>query len=287
MSKIAVILVHYNDTRFLINWMEKMRVQNPDEIILVDDNSTEMHIEGIKALLPVGVQVVKNDFGKGPFSAFAKGCSVTECEFVTCWSTDDEPEVGYMRQIRYAIDRFPWVGLITTNAKVLKEGKVYKRTLFPFDSYITPDYAVKIFKAGLAKNINLIGNVVRTSTIHEAWQNGGSKLKANFDGMYFFFEVFAGGFLNLADHLVLYRSYSNGVGAASNKKDLRLAHQVHKEYYKRRILAYKRAVSSGIWSLKTQWTAWIAQWCAKYMPKIFREIMYKKIYQYDWRIEKL
>lgn len=288
MAKIAVILVHYNDTRWLINWMEKMKNQNPDEVIVVDDGSNEVQFELIKQMVPDGVQLVKNDFGKGPFSAFAKGCSVAESEFVSCWSADDEPMPQYLLEVRYALNRFPFTSLLSVNANVVREGKVYKRTLLPFDSYISPAYAVKLFQAGLAKNINLIGNVIRKQIIYDTWNNGGSKLKANFDGMYFFFAVFQYGFINLGKHLVLYRSYSNGLGASSNRDDLTAAHEIHKRYFRNTsVYAYNAAKASGIWDRKTQWKAWIAQWAVRYLPKFAKEKFYNWFYSYDWRIEKL
>ena len=73
---IAVILGNFNDSRFLINWVTKMASQNPDELIIVDDRSTDNSVAVIKQLQKQYgmIKLVLNDGPQGCFGAFVKGC---------------------------------------------------------------------------------------------------------------------------------------------------------------------------------------------------------------------
>lgn len=286
MQKIAIIIVHFNDTRFLINLIDKMLKQSPDDIIVVDDNSTEIDIETIKKLIPQ-VKVIKNDLKKGPFGAFIKGCMATDCEYVSCWSVDDVPNYGYIGRMRYVIRLYPFIKLVSCNAKVVREGETYYRTLMPFDTYISPDYAVKIFKNGFAKQLNLIGSVVKKQYAINAWNNGGHSLKANFDGMYFFYTLFKTGLINLGNYLITFHSYNNGFGSTGRFEDIKEAIKIHRLYYQYDKKVYDRTIESKIWSMKNQYMTQIALWAIRYMPKWARGMFYKWFYKYDWRIEKL
>lgn len=289
MSSVAYIIVHYNDTRWLLNILSifKKRLEG-DEVIVVDDSSNEISFTDLAQLVaPFDVKLVNNDFGKGAFKAFAKGCSETHCQYVSCWSADDDPSLGYFIGVRTILMHFPNTKLITVNATVRREGKYYERTLLPFDSYISPDYAVKMFKNGFARQLNLIGSVIWKQCVLDAWENGGMQLRANFDGMYFFHTVFKYGFINIGQHLVTYRAYFNGLGASSKFSDLQNAIEIHRKYYAKDYRINRRVIDSGIWETKVQNRSQIALRVIRKLPRFLRRIFFNWFYSYDERIEKL
>lgn len=285
-NNIAVVLCNYNDSRFLIDVIEKISVQGPDEFIVVDDRSTDRSLELLECLRKKhGFKIVKNDGAHSPFGSFVKGCQEAKSKYVACFSADDYPNQGYLKAMRKAIEDFPIVDVFTCNTFVAREGKGYLRTLLPFTSYISPDYAVKIFKAGYAKNINQCGIVIDREWVLKCWEGGGKNTTACFDCMYSFLSIFEKGFVNLGDYLTTYRSYPTGWGSTSGNKAIKESIKVQKEFASP--VVYKRAFDSGIWGVKARWIALIALWGIMKLPKWARRLFYNWFYSYDQRVEKL
>ena len=286
MSKVAAILCNYNDSRFLMGVIHEIARQKPDEFIVVDDRSTDRSRELLKHLQKLyHFKVIKNDGAHSPFGSFVAGCKAAKSEYVACFSADDYPNPGYLDCMRWAIDRFPMVKVYTCNTLVEREGEVYKRTLFPWTAYISPDYAVKIFQAGFAKNINQCGIVVDREWVLGCWEWGGNETTACFDCMYSFLSIFDLGFINIGEYLTTYRSYPAGWGAMTGNKAIKQATKVHKRFAKPEV--YKRAMDSGMWNTGTRWKALIALWGIMKLPKWARKKFYNWFYSYDQRVEKL
>jgi len=287
-NKISVVLCNYNDSRFLIDIIHKIAHQEPDEFIVVDDRSTDRSVELLECLQKYyKFKIVSNDGVHNPFGAFIKGCQEATSKYVACFSADDYPNPGYMASMREAIEAFPMVSVFTCNTDVIREGKPYKRTLLPFTSYISPDYAVKIFKAGYAKNINQCGIVTDREWALACWEGGGKDTRVIFDCMYSFLSIFHKGFVNVRQHLTTYRSYPASYGATSNNRDIKHANSVHKKFACPGTKVYERAVASGIWSRKARWKALIALWGIMKLPKWARRKFYNWFYSYSQRVEKL
>jgi glycosyltransferase involved in cell wall biosynthesis len=296
-AKIAVVLCNFNDSRFLIDVIEKIARQDPDEFIIVDDRSDDRSLELLKCLAPhYNFKIVQNTGVHSPFGSFVAGCAATDADFVACFSADDYPNENYMQLMRAAVNTFPMVSVFTCNTDVIREGEMYKRTLLPFTAYISPDYAVKIFQAGFAKNINQCGIVIRREWVLACWAAGGKDTEASFDCLYSFSTIFSGGFVNRGEYLTTYRSYPNSFGAAGSNRKIKQAIAVHKKLYldiqspadkevgKR---AYERAMASGIWSRKARWKALVALWGIMKLPKWARKKFYKWFYSYSQAVEKL
>jgi glycosyltransferase involved in cell wall biosynthesis len=286
-AKIAAILCNHNDSRFLISVVERIARQDPDEFIIVNDRSTDGSGVLLSALQRhYGFKIVENDGVHSPFGSFVKGCQSTDADFVACFSADDYPNDDYLMKMRAAISAFPIVDVYTCNTDVIREGDVYKRTLLPFTAYISPEYAVKIFRAGYAKNINQCGIVIKRDWVLRCWEGGGKKTQACFDCMYSFSSIFRKGFINLGDYLTTYRSYPNGFGAASSNRKIKEASRMHKRFYRRNSV-YEYGAQSGIWSAKARWKAIVAIWGIMKLPKWARIKFYKWFYSYDMGVEKL
>jgi glycosyltransferase involved in cell wall biosynthesis len=269
----------------------KMVAQGFEEIIIVDGNSTDNSLDLIKLLqkkhLETNIKVVVNKGVQSPFGAFVTGCHSTDAEYISCWSADDYPLGNHLVRMKEAIKDFPLVDLYTCNALVFREGYQYKRTLLPFTAYISPDYAVKIFKAGFAKNINLCGMLMKRDMVLKCWQEGGKETKANFDCMFAFFMAFSKGFVNLHEPLAVYRSYPNSWGATGKAKNIVHAISKHKEMYLKYPEVYKRAVASGMWGKGVMWKSLIVLWGIMKLPKWIRLGFFDWFYAYNQEVEKL
>ena len=296
--KIAVVLCNFNDSRFLIDVIERIARQDPDEFIVVDDRSTDRSLELLNCLIPYyNIRVVLNNGVHSPFGSFAAGCQAAKSDFVACFSADDYPEEDYILKMRAALGTFGrMVDVFTCNTNVVREGMIYKRTLLPFTAYISPDYAVKIFQNGFAKNINQCGILISRDWVLQCWNSGGKDTDASFDCLYSFSSIFSKGFINLGEYLTTYRSYPNSFGAAGNKRKIDQAISVHKDIY-RRIqapgdsnignLAYQRAIASGIWGFKARWLGLFAVRNIMKLPMWARRRFYDWFYSYDQKVEKL
>jgi len=286
--KIAIILVNYNDSRFLIDAVGRIAAMQPDEFIVVDDESTDNSMDLLECLqMKYNFKVVVNEGANGPFHSSLRGCAATDAEYVAFFSADDYPKQGYFKAMKQATQDYPFVDLFTCNGDVIREGRLYHRTLFPFTAYVSPDYAVKIHRAGFAKNLNQCGFLMRKELVERCWEQGGKNTKVNFDGMCAYFAAFQKGFVNLGESLTVYRSYPNSWGATGCSKKIIHATKMHKMMYARYTGVFKRATESGIWEDKQRRKALFALWAIMKMPKWARLIFYNWFYSYDERIEKL
>lgn len=290
MPSLSIVICNYNDSRFLISSVEAFykQMDDNDELIIVDDNSTDTDHILLNRLREIyRIKVVLNDGEKGPFGTFVKGCTVAKHEFISCWSADDYPQANYISMMKVTMDQFPIVDIYTCNASVLREDSMYSRILFPFTSYIAPDYAVKIFKNGYAKKINLVGMVMKKELVLRCWEQGGSKTKVNFDALFAFLSIFEKGFINIGVELALYRSYPNSYGASGKGKLIKDAVKVHKKVFALYPEVNERMLESGILDDRTILTAQIALIIIPRLPKFIRKAFYRWFYSYDNRIEKL
>jgi glycosyltransferase involved in cell wall biosynthesis len=285
MEKISIIIVNKNDSRFLPSIIEDFKRWGANEIIVVDDNSTD---GSFTIAEQAGADKVILKKGKpGPFQSFVEGIEVAKNKYVSCWSSDDLPINGYINKMESLIEKYPCKDLYTCNAIVEREGKHYQRTLFPFTAYVSPDYMVKIFKNGHAKSLNLIGSVMNRDLPLFCWENGGKHLPLNFDGMFFFYGAFNRGIINHGEHLVMYRSYPNSFGAVVDPQKTQDAINIIEGFYCKYPHIAERAHESGIFSQKAQFLSSFALKNIMKLPKFMREMFYEWFYSYDWSIEKL
>jgi glycosyltransferase involved in cell wall biosynthesis len=287
MQKIAIVICNHNDSRFLISLVNRFIYQKPDELIIVNDASTDRSEELIACLQKKYPIKLINVNVKNPFAAFVEGCKAAEAEYISCWSADDYPEQDYLWRMRQAIEDYPLVDLYTCNAKVIREEMFFGRVLLPFDAYISPNYAVKMFKAGYAKMINLCGVLTKRDLVLKCWEEGGKDTEVNFDCMFTFFSVFDKGFINLGNKLAVYRSYPNSFGASGRNKKIKQATEAHKKMYRKNPFIYHRALRSGIWGAKARLSSLIALKLIMKLPKLARIIFYDWFYSYRQEIEKL
>ena len=289
MPKIAAIILNYNDSRFLINIVNKMCLQGFDEVIVVDDLSTD---NSLKLLLELKKQFkikVLPNVTKGVFNAFIRACEITTCDYVTGWSCDDEPMFDYYEKMRMAITAYPFVDMYSCNSIVQKENEKYDKTLLPFTAFISPQYACKLFKSGHNRAINYIGNVYTKDLILKCWQGGGDKMEINFDDMFSLYAMFSKGFINLKYPLVLYRSYSNGFGNSGKLSRIIKANKYRDEFLKVELdhKGYELFLESTYSGNRYSFVSRLSLMLIRYLPKFIRRKVYQWYYRYDQRREKL
>jgi len=287
-NKISIIMTIKNETKFLINVLEKLMRQEPDQVILVDGNSTDDHIGLYKTMKTkykhLDFKIVKNDLKPdslydSPFGAFIKGLNYADHEFVSLWSVDDDPYGDYIERMKDAINTYD-ADLFICSADVNRENMRYQRKLYPFDCYVSPECMVKNFRT-FSRRINLVGSVIRKSRVIENMQ---FITKANFDATYFFFIAFQKGFINIGNPLIVYRSYLNSHGQLGKWKDLKYWKQICKKCFKQDWTTYYRAQDAGLW--EGSLINFLALRLVPHLPLWIRRKIYDRIYQYDCKEEK-
>lgn len=289
MAKFTVVLICHNESRWLINWVSKMATQDPDEFIIVDNCSNDNSMAVLHYLQKKysKIRIVYNPTNTGAFGGFITGCREATYDFVSCYSPDDEVAPDYISKMKKLMTDYPIVDIYTCNAKIIREGKEYSRILFPYDTYISPDYAVKISKAGYNKMLNLIGMIVRKQIVLDLWDRGGKNSEVNFDNHFAYYMIFSRGLVNASERLVTFRSYPNSWGSSGSGKQIKEALAIGKELFKPSQEVYNRAIESRIWGTAYQLKQKIALWGIMKMPKWAREVFYRWFYSYTWKVDKL
>lgn len=284
-DKISIIMTIKNETKFLINVMDKLCAQKPDQLILVDGGSTDDHINLIATLQKkYNFEYVVNAVEAGsdldsPFGAFLAGLPYAKHDYVSLWSVDDDPYPAYIPKMREMIEEYH-ADLYVCSAVVARENETYKRVLYPFDAYISPECMVKNLET-FSRRINLVGSVIRK---HRVLETINYITKANFDCTYFFHTALTKGIINIGDPLILYRSYMTSHGQLGKIKDILEWARVSKELFMLTPDLYERAVKAGLWSNLRE-NHKLLNLFPK-LPKFIRKIVYKHIYSYDSKEEK-
>ena len=287
--RFSLVLICYNESRFLINWVEKMMAQNPDELVIIDNASTDNSQELIHylCLKYPKIRPVFHTENSGAFKGYILGAREATGDFVACMSPDDEPKPGYIAKMKQVMTDYPIVDIYTSNCIVEREGLFYERVLFPFTAYISPDYAVKICKSGFSGKINLAGLVIKKELLLRLWEEGGKDLVINFDGLYSYFGFFDKGFVHVGEKLMLYRSYPNSWGVAEQKSKLWEARETQLKIFKNYPKVYQRVIESKLTDPKGHILSYFALWGIMKIPKWARLVFYKWFYSSSWKINKL
>ena len=223
------------------------------------------------------IKLIQTKRNLGPFGAFMEGVKVASNDFVSPWSADDEMLPNYVRKMTYAINDYPFVDIFTCNALIKREGKEYRRTALPFDSYISPDYLFKISKTKGISSINVIGNIVRKSHVIKCWNEGSGRWPTHFDAFYIFTAGFKTGMVILGEPLVMYRSNLTGFGNSRKLKDN--LYSVNK--MNNLLTAFPEAMAFmrelDIWSPANTITATLILQVLPLLPKFLRQFIYNRI----------
>jgi glycosyltransferase involved in cell wall biosynthesis len=105
--RVAVVIPCFNDGRFLLEALESVWEQEPCEILVVDDGSTDPHtLDVLASVRDMGVGVVTQS-NMGLSSARMTGVGQTSARYVHPLDSDDRLAPGALRRLADALDARP------------------------------------------------------------------------------------------------------------------------------------------------------------------------------------
>jgi len=112
---VAVIIPNYNDAKYISRSVRSVMMQSlaPDEVIVVDDCSTDNSIEAIRELqleFP-SLKLIKHALNLGVYGALATGRAATTSEYVMFVAANDFLLQGLIAQAKHCLEKHPGVGL--------------------------------------------------------------------------------------------------------------------------------------------------------------------------------
>lgn len=121
-SRVAVVIPCYNYGRYLGNALDSLKMQTyqPDEIIIVDDGSTDTTQEVAKAYASENTRIVRQD-NVGVAHARNFGISLANSEFVVCLDADDLLEPEYIETCRDTLTQDRRLGIAYTGMQSFDE----------------------------------------------------------------------------------------------------------------------------------------------------------------------
>jgi glycosyltransferase involved in cell wall biosynthesis len=285
MPSLAIVCPCYNDSHFLIQWIEKVSQQDFDEIIIVDDKSTDNTLELLKTFK--NVKIIHNP-KKGVFNAFIAGVKSASSDYICFSACDDHPLPDYSTKMKQAIEDYPFVDLYICASKVKRENEYYIRGLMPFNAYIDPYYAAKVIKRGFGKQLPMAGLVMRKETVLKC-SEATAKMKANGDCLMNYYCMFSKGFIWLKDILYYYRSYPTSFGASGKLKHIIESNKMMSTFFRDNLTyeQFKLFEDAGICNSRETLLPYLALRCIMLLPKWARLKFYEYFYSYDWKVEKL
>ena len=149
---VSAIITGYNYARFLPGAIESVLAQThlPDEIIVVDDGSTDETAEVVGRYAEWGVRYIYRPNG-GASAARNTGIRASHGDLIAFLDADDRwlPEKTTLQLAHFA--RFPWLGIVTGS-----ECQTYESGGKPFFLYRKPVGAASFYPVILVENT--IGN---------------------------------------------------------------------------------------------------------------------------------
>ena len=113
--KIAVIVPNRNDSRYLARCIRSVLEQEdpPDELIIVDDQSTDDSVSAIRSLIAgqPRARLIENPVNLGTYGALDEGLKFARSEYVLFLSANDFVMPGLFARARSCLARHPGAGL--------------------------------------------------------------------------------------------------------------------------------------------------------------------------------
>jgi glycosyltransferase involved in cell wall biosynthesis len=109
--RVAVVIPCFNDGPLLREALASLQEQEPCEVVVVDDGSTEAVTRGVLAEIQAdGLQVVRQE-NSGPSAARMAGLNATTARFIVPLDADDMIEPGAIQELADALEADPdrWV----------------------------------------------------------------------------------------------------------------------------------------------------------------------------------
>lgn len=152
MSKISVILPMYNENYNIVNLLKELKINKLiDEIIVVDDCSTDNTIELINNLKLNHIRILSNYENKGQSLSIYKGVSEAKNDIVAIMDSDGQNDPKYLNQMVQLLK--------SSNNKMIMGRRINRKNTF------------------LKKIQSKIGNTIRRIVLNDNCNDSGCGLK--------------------------------------------------------------------------------------------------------------
>lgn len=124
-QRVAVIIPNYNYGRFIGEAIDSVLAQTrlPDEIIVVDDASTDDSVERIKREVHTGlVRLIQHPTNRANVGAARNtGIAATDAQYILCLDSDDMIEPAYIETCLKALQADQGIGVVYTGVQTLEQ----------------------------------------------------------------------------------------------------------------------------------------------------------------------
>lgn len=134
-KRISVVIPLYNKADTILQTLQSVLEQTyaADEIIVVDDGSTDSGIDKVEKTYGEQVIIIKQS-NAGVSAARNRGIEAAKGDFVAFLDADDFWSAHYIEEIQRMIKRYPQAGLIGTRYQYLDSGNRYSNPKIRFDN---------------------------------------------------------------------------------------------------------------------------------------------------------
>lgn len=151
--KIAVIVPNRNDSRHIPRCLRSLLEQEdlPDEVIVVDDQSTDDSVPVIRSLIAGHgrARLIENPVNLGTYGALDKGLEFARSEYVLFLSANDAVMPGLFARARACLARHPDAGLWSAMGWLVdEEDRLIRLHASPVvslrDAYLSPERCARL-----------------------------------------------------------------------------------------------------------------------------------------------
>jgi len=153
MPSIAVVIPNWNDARYLPRCLDSVLCQDvkPDEIVVVDDQSTDDSITVIRQRIKneVRARLIANSTNVGTSEALNIGIQETKSDYLLFLSSNDFVLPGLFARAKSCLERFPSAGVWSALSIIVNDsGTVLGLQPTPVvalkDAYFTPAESIRL-----------------------------------------------------------------------------------------------------------------------------------------------
>jgi glycosyl transferase family 2 len=151
--RIAVIVPNRNDSRYIARCIRSLLGQQdpPDELIVVDDQSTDNSVALIRSLIAgqSRARLIENPVNLGTYGALDEGLKIAHSEYALFLSANDFVQPGIFARARACLARHPGAALWSAMGWLVdEEDRLIRLDLSPVialrDAYFSPAQCVRL-----------------------------------------------------------------------------------------------------------------------------------------------
>jgi len=173
-TTLSVIIPNYNHAHYLRFSLKSLCSQTrlPDEIIVVDDGSTDNSIEIVKEYMKNfrNILLIENKINRGVLFSIERGLKEAKGEYVFLPAADDFVLPDFIEKSMKFLEKYPQSGLCCCDSKTIWEhsGKIIinKRGLCKESCYLSPERLAKIMKRKIVY-LSGFATIIRRDALEE------------------------------------------------------------------------------------------------------------------------